>query len=174
MLSPRRLFQYSFPMTVYFLRHAAAIREAPTDAERKLSKKGRQEAQSAGNALHRLGVRPDLIWSSPLVRARQTAEIVAEALGDSSKVAIQEELENENSTQQILDLLKSLPADSEVVLVGHMPSLAEHLAALVGANDPGNFSLDKGGVACLRLDDLRLGKGELRFRLRNEQLERIA
>ncbi|VVM07551.1 partial 2,3-bisphosphoglycerate-dependent phosphoglycerate mutase, partial [Methylacidimicrobium tartarophylax] len=69
-------------MTVYLLRHAAAIREAPTDAERKLSKKGRQEAQSAGNALHRLGVRPDLIWSSPLVRARQTAEIVAEALGD--------------------------------------------------------------------------------------------
>ncbi|MDD4931984.1 MAG: phosphohistidine phosphatase SixA [Methylacidiphilaceae bacterium] len=161
-------------MILYLLRHATASREAATDAERKLTKEGRREAQAAGKALRRLGARPAWIWSSPLVRACQTAEIAAEALGDSAEVQIKEELENGKSTQEILALLKPLPADSEVVLVGHMPSLSEHLAALVGANQPGNLPLDKGGVACLRLDDLRPGKGELRFRLRNEQLERIA
>ncbi|MGD9896355.1 MAG: phosphohistidine phosphatase SixA [Candidatus Methylacidiphilaceae bacterium] len=161
-------------MIVYLLRHATASREASTDAERKLTKRGRHEAQVAGKALHRLGVEPDFIWSSPLLRARQTAEIVAEAFGASSVLEIKEELENDNSTQKILALLKPLPNDSQVILVGHMPSLSEHLAALLGAATPENLPLDKGGVACVHLDELRPGKGVLRFRLRNEQLEGLA
>lgn len=161
-------------MILYFLRHATASREAATDAQRELTKEGRHEARAAGRALHRLGGRPNALWSSPLVRARQTAEIFAEALPRSLSVEIKKELENSTPTAELLALLKPLPADSEVVLVGHMPSLSEHLAVLLGATTPENFPLDKGGIACLRLDELRLGKAVLRFRLRNEQLERVA
>lgn len=160
-------------MILYFLRHATASREAPTDAARPLTKEGRHEARVAGKALHRFGVRPNFLWSSPLLRARQTAEIAAETLPRSSSLEIKEELENDRATAELLALLQPLPADSEVLLVGHMPSLSEHLAALLGATAPENFSLDKGGLAALRLDELRLGKAVLRFRLRNEHLERI-
>lgn len=161
-------------MTLYFLRHATAARQAPTDAERALTKEGRHEAKAAGKALHLLGVHPNFLWSSPLVRARETAAIVADALSRSPSVEIKEELENGTPTAELLALLKPLPADSEVILVGHMPSLSEHLAALLGAAAPENFALDKGGLTALRLDELRLGKAALRFRLRNEQLARLA
>ncbi|VVM06427.1 2,3-bisphosphoglycerate-dependent phosphoglycerate mutase [Methylacidimicrobium cyclopophantes] len=161
-------------MIVYFLRHATAAREASNDTARELTKEGRQEARIAGKALHRLGVRPDFLWSSPLIRARQTAEIAAETLSGSFSVEIQKELENGRSTSELLGLLKPLPTDSTLLLVGHMPSLAEHLAALLGASSPESFPMDKGGVAALRLEELRLGKGVLRLRLRHEQLKRIA
>ncbi len=161
-------------MTLYLLRHATASREAPTDAERALTKEGRHEARVAGKALHWLGARPTFLWSSPLLRARQTAEIAAESLARSPSIEIQKELENDTPTAELLALLKPLPPDSEIVLVGHMPSLSEHLAALLGAASPENFPMDKGGLAVLRLDESRLGKAVLRFRLRNEQLERIA
>ncbi|WP_202214240.1 phosphohistidine phosphatase SixA [Methylacidimicrobium sp. AP8] len=161
-------------MTLYFLRHATAAREAPTDAERPLTKEGRHEARIAGKALHRLGVRPNFLWSSPLLRARQTAEIAAEAFTHPPAVEIKAELANDTPTSMLLALLKPLPPDCEIILVGHMPSLSEHLAALLGATSPENFPLDKGGVAALRLDAIQLGKAALRFRLRNEQLEKIA
>ncbi len=173
LLSPSILTGYSSVMTLYFLRHATAGRQAPTDAERELTKEGRHEARAAGKALHALGVDPNFLWTSPLVRARQTAEIAGEALSRSLSVEIKEELENGTPTAELLALLKPLPADSEVVLVGHMPSLSEHLAALLGAATPENFALDKGGLAAVRLEELRLGKAALRFRLRSEQMARI-
>ncbi|CAB4244378.1 Phosphohistidine phosphatase [Methylacidimicrobium sp. AP8] len=174
MLSSVRSPRYALLMTLYFLRHATASREAPTDAERPLTKEGHHEARIAGKALHRLGTDPDFLWSSPLLRGRQTAEIAAEGFSHPPAVEVKGELENDTPTAELLALLKPLPSDSEVILVGHMPSLSEHLAALLGATSPENFSLDKGGIAALRLDTIQLGKAALRFRLRNEQLEKIA
>ena len=79
-------------MKLYFLRHASASDVAPSDAERKLTKEGEEEARIAGAALAELGVKPAHIFSSPLVRARQTAEIAARELEFSGDIEILDEL----------------------------------------------------------------------------------
>ncbi len=65
-------------MKLYLLRHGTASDLASSDAERELTREGEEEAQIAGSALAELGVKPSHILSSPLARARQTAEIAAQ------------------------------------------------------------------------------------------------
>jgi phosphohistidine phosphatase len=161
-------------MKLYLVRHATASDVAASDAERELTREGRDEARVAGKALAKLGVKPARILSSPLVRARQTAEIAAKALEFSGEVESLDELANSTSTASLLKALKSHASDGEILLVGHMPSLAEHLAALVGAGSPQGFPLGKAGVACIELEQLRAGTGQLRWLMRQRQLREIA
>ncbi|MBV8586412.1 MAG: histidine phosphatase family protein, partial [Verrucomicrobia bacterium] len=72
---------------LFILRHADADTEAPTDAERSLSEKGMDQARKIGRFLRDQGVQLDHILTSPLVRARQTADLVAGELGRSDLVA---------------------------------------------------------------------------------------
>jgi phosphohistidine phosphatase len=161
-------------MKLYLLRHGTASDVAPSDAERELTREGEEEARVVGSALAELGVKPSQILSSPLERAHQTAEIVARALKLQGKVELVDELANGTSTPALLKRLKSRPSAEEILLVGHMPSLSEHLAALIGAKNPQGLPLGKACVACVELDELRPGRGELRWLLRQKQLGRIA
>lgn len=161
-------------MKLYLLRHASASDVAPSDAARELTREGRDEARVAGAALAELGVKPSHILSSPLVRARQTAEIAAEAMKFPDDVEPLDELANGASTPSLLKALRSYASAGEVLLVGHMPSLAEHLAALIGAENAQGFPLGKASVACIELEQLRAGTGQLRWLLRQKQLRAIA
>jgi phosphohistidine phosphatase len=161
-------------MRLYLLRHATASDVAPSDAERKLTKEGEEESRIAGAALAGLGVKPRHVFSSPLARARQTAEIAARELKFSGPVEILEELLNDTSTPALLKALKSPGTASELLLVGHMPSLAEHIAALVGAKSAEGLPLGEGGVACIEMEQLRAGSGQLRWLMRQNQLGLIA
>lgn len=161
-------------MRLYFLRHASASDVAPSDAERKLTKEGEEESRVAGAALAELGVKPVHIFSSPLVRARQTAQIAAKELKFSGDIEILDELLNDTSTPALLKALKRHGAANELLLIGHMPSLAEHIAALIDAQSANGLPLGKGGVACVELDQLRAGRGALRWLMRQKQLAKIA
>jgi phosphohistidine phosphatase len=161
-------------MKLYLVRHATASDVAPSDAERDLTREGRDEARIAGAALAQLGVGPSHILSSPLVRARHTAEIVAEALKFNAGVALLDELANNTSTPSLLKALRPHASAGEIILVGHMPSLSEHLAALIDAKDAQGFPLGKASVACIELEQLRTGAGQLRWLMRQKQLREIA
>ena len=162
-------------MKLHLVRHATASDAAPNDAERELTREGREEARIAGAALAELDVKVSYILSSPLVRARQTAEIVAEALKlDKNDVALLDELENNVSTTSLLKALRPYASAGEIILVGHMPSLAEHLAALIGAPSARGFPLGKASVACVELEQLRDGAGQLRWLMRQKQLQEIS
>jgi phosphohistidine phosphatase len=160
-------------MKLYLLRHGTASDVAPSDAERELTREGKDEARIAGSALAVLGVKPSHILSSPLVRARQTAEIAAQALKVHGEVELADELTNGTPTQTLLRALKPYSSEDEILLVGHMPPLSEHLAALIGSKNPQGLPLGKGCVACVDLDELRLGRGQLRWLLRQRQLRQI-
>src|SRR6202043_1937585 len=95
-------------MKLYLLRHATAVDVASSDAERELTREGREEARIAGAALTELGVKLSRILTSPLVRARQTAEIVAKVLKFPGDVEPLDELENSISTISLLKVLKPL------------------------------------------------------------------
>ncbi|MGO9246162.1 MAG: hypothetical protein ACLQDC_15505, partial [Verrucomicrobiia bacterium] len=76
-------------------------------------------------------------------------------------------------TQTLLRALKPCSSEDEILLVGHMPSLSEHLAALIGSKNPQGLPLGKACVACIDLHELRLGRGQLRLLLRQKQLRQI-
>jgi phosphohistidine phosphatase len=160
-------------MKLYLVRHTTAVDSAASDAVRELTKEGRDEARVVGTALEALGVAPQALLSSPLVRARQTAEQIGAALGCGGEVILLSELENGPTTAALLRALKPHAAAHELVLVGHMPSLAEHMAEMLGARGAHGLEFGKGSVACLEFEHLRLGAGRLRWFMRQKQLRLV-
>ena len=158
-------------MKLYFLRHATASDFAASDEERELTNEGREEARIAGKALAKLGVKPARIVSSPLLRAQQTAEIVAKVL--DSEVEILDELTNDTPTSRLLKAVKAAGEAKETVLVGHMPSLAGHVAHLIRAGSGEGLALGKGSVALVETGELKAGTGELRWLMRQKQLREL-
>ncbi len=158
-------------MKLYFIRHASASDIAASDAARELTAQGREEARVAGEALKKLGAKPSRIYSSPLLRARQTAEMVSRPL--EVPVEILDELLNDTPTARLLQALASAGNAEELVLVGHMPSLAGHVAYLIGANSGEGLAFGKASVALVEADILKAGGGKLRWLMRQSQLREL-
>ena len=138
-------------MRVYIMRHGIAMDrtnpKAPTDAERPLTAEGMQKTRAAALGLKELGVKPDMLITSPLVRAAQTAEIVAEALGYSpEKIRVSDTLKPSVNPAEVMKEIEHLKS-REVMCFGHGPHVDGLIALLAGARGP--FSeLKKSGVAC--------------------------
>jgi len=140
-------------MKLYFLRHADAL-EGADDATRPLSPHGRKEALEVGRFLKQAGIAFDSAYSSPLVRAKQTGEIVLSACG-STNLRVADALLNETAQAKFEQWLESIPAAKHVCLVGHAPSLADRVRQLLGIAAADAFKLRKGGLACLETEDRR-------------------
>ena len=140
-------------MKLYFLRHADAL-EGADDAARPLSPHGKKEALEVGRFLKRAGIEFDAAYSSPLVRAKETAEIVLDACG-STKLNLTATLLNETSDAKFEEWLKGIPDAKHICLVGHAPSLAERARQLLGITASDAFKLPKGGIACLGTENRR-------------------
>ncbi len=108
---------------LWVLRHGDAEDPAPgmSDFDRNLTATGREEATAAGKALAATGVKPDLVLSSPRVRARQTAELATAELGVGFE--IHDPLAGGFGAQDALSILEGRDGQT-VLLVGHMPDLA--------------------------------------------------
>lgn len=134
-------------MLLYFLRHGEADwpNWKKSDDERPLTKSGKKEMREVAKFLRRLKVQPDVIVTSPLPRAAQTAEIAADYL--KAKLLEDDLLEPAFGTDDLQTLLKRQSADS-VMIVGHEPSFTEVISKLTGAS----LKLSKAGVALVELD----------------------
>jgi phosphohistidine phosphatase len=128
---------------IWLLRHAAAEGDADDDAARRLTEKGERQARAAGAALAKLEVRFDACLTSPKVRAVQTAQIVAEALG-------MEVEETEALRGGDFDLGELTAGRGEVLLVGHEPDFSRAVQLATGAR----IDLKKGGLAVIDGDAL--------------------
>ncbi|TVQ95594.1 MAG: phosphohistidine phosphatase SixA [Deltaproteobacteria bacterium] len=119
---------------LYLFRHGIAEGEHPEhpgrDTERRLTDKGRERTARAALGLERLGIAPDVIWTSPYVRTRQTAQILAEVLDPSSGVEVHEQLACEGSNERLIEEIAG-SAQRSVLLVGHEPNLSELTSLLV-------------------------------------------
>ena len=155
-------------MRVCFLRHTTAVDIAPRDALRALTPAGEKEAQLAGAGLAALGIGPTDILSSPLLRTRQTAEIVARTMKFTGGITPLNELANDHSTAELLWALEPYRMADTILLVGHMPSLAEHITELIAAPFLDGFG--KGSAALVELPVLRRGAGQLVWRKCLEEL----
>jgi phosphohistidine phosphatase len=137
---------------LYVLRHGiAAPRGTPEipDDERPLTPKGRKRMRQNARGLRRLGIDLDRIISSPLPRAWESAEIVADALGLSDRLEASDMLRADRDAASIRDWILTRTED-RLMIVGHNPALSELLGLLVtGTADFLLCELKKGGVAAL-------------------------
>ena len=138
-------------MIVYIIRHGIAVArddpKATSEAERPLTADGVRKTRSTALGLRRLGAKPDVIITSPYVRAAQTAEIFAEALGVSpAKIRVSEAFKATGNPAEALKEIQRIRA-REVACFGHAPHLDQMIAQLTGGR--GVFTqLKKAGIAC--------------------------
>lgn len=151
-------------MIVYFLRHADAEPDAVRDFDRKLTVKGLEQAEKAGKFLVRYGLIPDLMISSPVVRARQTAKIVAQRLGNADLVE-EHWLACGMTPESCLRALSAYAKNESVMLVGHEPDFSETIAALLGLPNSENLHIRKASLTAVDLPALVPGAGQLQFTL---------
>ena len=153
-------------MLLYFLRHAEAEDSGPSgDASRRLTENGRQRSREAGEALAALGVRVDLILTSPLVRAQQTAEIVAEVLGVD--VRPERILGGNFDLHGLVEMIERHKASRELMFVGHEPDFSYVVGQLSGG---AKVELKKGAVACVEVQGVARGSGTLKWLLIGRQM----
>ena len=150
-------------MNLFLLRHGVAVErdefDYAKDAARPLTPKGKKQLHTVAAALRALGLGFDGLWSSPLVRARQTAEILAADLKLQKRLAFTDELKPGGDAKKLVQRIEGLKkAPGNVLLVGHEPDLSELISLLVTGNHGGGFALKKGGLAKLEIQKLRAGK----------------
>lgn len=144
-------------MKLYLVRHAIADDPAAyeDDSLRPLTEKGREKMKRIAAALREIGVQPDLIVSSPYLRARQTADILAKELKCSGEPAHSDFLVPMSEPNDMIgEINEKYPLD-ELMLVGHEPSLSALAGVLLAGSAGIVINLKKGGVCCLSVDDLR-------------------
>ncbi|MFH1474328.1 MAG: histidine phosphatase family protein [Chloroflexota bacterium] len=146
-----------------FLRHAqAADRDTwdEPDELRPLTEKGRRQAERIGRTLAAAGFAPDAVITSPLVRARETAEIVAAHVGVTA--LIEPRLGEPLDLATVEAILDDAGRPRRPIVVGHDPDFSELVSALVGAPVP----MRKGALARIDVErPLAYGQGELRWLL---------
>jgi phosphohistidine phosphatase len=151
---------------IHLVRHGIAGDPAEwtgPDDSRPLTADGRRQFRETARAFAKLGERVDLLCTSPLVRAVQTAEILAGAL-ELDQVAVLEELRADVPVERLLDRTAQLDA-KRVALVGHDPQLSGAAAALGGV-EPARIDFLKGAIVRFDVDDVAARKAHARWWLK--------
>jgi len=162
-------------MELLLIRHAAAVPSGTPgipDDERPLTPKGKARFRRAAKGLARIASRPDVLLTSPLPRACQTADLVARAFKRIEPVV--EPALAGGSVPGILSALGGHPTDAMVAIVGHEPTLSALLAHVLGATDGDRFAFKKGGAALVDLPDGPSGPGRLVWFLKPSVLRALA
>jgi phosphohistidine phosphatase len=137
---------------LYIMRHGLAVtRDVTTvmdDAKRPLTSEGKQKMREIASGLDRMGAEVDWIVSSPLVRAVETAEIVADVLGSKPPLDTCDALKPGGAPEALIAFLAKRPNRRRVLVVGHEPDLSELAARLIGAGRNAHMPFKKGGC-CL-------------------------
>lgn len=146
-------------MRLFFLRHGLAGDRAEwqgDDAKRPLTDEGKEKMKRTAITLATLDLGLDVIITSPLARAKQTAEIVARKL--NCPLVEDKRLEPGFNDEQLQQILLDHPDANAVMLVGHEPDFSETISALIGG---GRMVCKKGGLALVELPSAHSKRGEL-------------
>jgi phosphohistidine phosphatase len=162
---------------LYLLRHGIAVKPGTPgipDDERPLTSKGESRMRQIARGLQRLDLKLDRIVTSPLPRARRTAEIVAEELGAEDLLESSPLLKAGRDAPAIWNWLRERTED-RLMIVGHNPSLTDLISLLVlGPVQPGVCELRKGGIAALVPTPLSQDRFELAWLATPRLIRRLA
>lgn len=147
-------------MNLYIIRHSLAV-DAGTpgyenDSQRPLTEKGQKRFRKIAHSLRAQNIKLDMILSSPYLRARQTAEILADEFNlQSGQLAFSDNLLLTGFVDQLIaEINEKYPVES-LALVGHEPALSALIGTLVAGNANLSVTLKKGSVCYLSADNLR-------------------
>ena len=148
-------------MKLFILRHGAAgqrnLRKYPNDAARPLTSAGKRETLRIARRLFKDKVEFDQIISSPFIRARQTAEIVAKVY--TRDVRFTPHLTPDGLMPELIKYVNRTCKDADsVVLVGHEPYLSTLISVLISGKEGANIRLKKGGMLKMDVGSLRFGR----------------
>ena len=166
-------------MDLYILRHGIAVdRGNPEyvqdDSKRPLTRKGIRRMIRAARGMKRLGMDFDLILTSPYVRAKRTAEIVADALGGETTLEAFQPLAAETPPEQaIRQIARRTEGLGSVLLVGHEPQLSAMGSLLLSGSPDLALELRKGGLFKLEAEQIQAGTAVLDWWLTPRQLRRL-
>ena len=163
-------------MYIYLLRHAIAVERGPVhepNDDRPLSKKGVKRFLKVARGIAALLDKIDVILTSPLKRAHETAIITAKHCGIPHKVVITEHLLPGCIHNTIIPLLRKNKGKKHVMLVGHEPDLSRLASNLLGSSRS-VIEFKKGALCCIELPSLALNAiGVLQWHLQPKQLRTI-
>ncbi len=165
-------------MELYVIRHAISEplgkRNEFSDEKRSLTDAGRDRMREAAKGLRKLGVQFDLLLTSPLIRAIQTAEIVAAAFDVGAEIQQTASLAPGASAGALFAELKSQTGVESVALVGHQPDLGLLVSGIIGSA-AASIQLKKGGVCCVNVSEtVPALRGDLVWLLTPKQLRLLA
>jgi phosphohistidine phosphatase len=137
-------------MIIHLVRHAEAIERSPEIPEehRFLTRRGRKRFRKIANTVKKAGMNPDLILTSPLIRAVQTAEILAEKLRHKGELQVAQLLAPGFRPEALDELLDAYPEAGEVALVGHEPDVGSLVQALLAVEE--SCELKKGAIVSFK------------------------
>lgn len=163
-------------LSLFLVRHGLAAErgpEWPDDSKRPLTAPGMERLRREAQGLAEINVGFDQIVTSPLLRARQTADIFAEVLKGKPPVAVADALAPAGTPAAVIHEIARHVRKARVALVGHEPNLGELAAHLIGARTPLEFK--KGGICQIDFDVLPpKGVGSLRLFLTPKVLRKLA
>jgi phosphohistidine phosphatase len=148
-------------LKLFFLRHGLAGNSAEwtgPDFERPLTQAGKDKMKREAATIAKLGIRLDVILSSPLVRAFQTAEIVAKRLEIMDRLVAEKRLSPGFGPQALAQLIEERSRASALMLVGHEPDFGATIGQLIGG---GRVECKKGSLIAVNLPDPSRLKGDL-------------
>ncbi len=150
-------------MNLYLLRHGIAAEPGVAgyepDSERPLTSKGKTRLRDAARAMQVLGLSFDLILSSPYLRTKQTAELIAKDLKLRKKLACSDDLTPAGNPRLLIQELNQFrPEPENILLVGHEPYLGKLVALLAAGNTSLEIDFKKGGLCKLEAEFLLYGR----------------
>ena len=142
---------------LYIMRHGLAVARGSVgfadDERRPLQPEGKEKMGEIAEGLKRVGVELDWVVSSPLVRAVETARIIAESLAPSAAVDVCDAMRPGGAPEDVIAFLAKRTDRTRVLVVGHEPDLSELAARLIGAGSHSNLAFKKGGCCMINFEE---------------------
>ena len=166
-------------MDLYILRHAIAVERGTPgyedDSQCPLTGKGAKKMRLVAEGMLALDLSFDVILSSPFLRAKQTAEVVAEVFDAARRLKFSKNLEVGGDAEALIDELnEKYGARASIMLVGHEPFLSSVISMLISGNEDIPITMKKGGLCKLTVSALRYGQcATLEWLLAPSQMTRI-
>src|SRR5262245_28651933 len=149
-------------MQLYLLRHADAEDDRTHDQQRALTNKGEKQARNVGKFCRSHSIIPEMILSSPLLRAEQTARILAQELDMPDLVKLQDFLRPGMTAENAISCLEKYAEKASILLVGHEPDFSKLAGYLIGTS-AGNIHFRKATLMSVNLAKMKSGAGTVDF-----------
>ncbi|MGD8777123.1 MAG: phosphohistidine phosphatase SixA [Syntrophobacterales bacterium] len=158
-------------MEIYLMQHGPNLSK-DEDPEESLSPEGEAQVSKAAQAIKRMGLGFEVIIASPKKRSKQTAAIVAEAVGFPVEDILEtEKVKAMTPAEETINYLKQFADKKSVLIAGHLPSLAEVASFLLTSGSKATIQFERGGLGRIDVESIPTNEGKLRWYLTPQQLQ---